>query len=287
MISSPNEAVQATAAVRFSFATVGDTLLPGSVVAQSPAAVPDLRRCRNPLMKFTSWFLMFMLVTSAEGADLPACRHGFTVIAHRGDHARAHENTLAAIQQAIAAGVDYVEIDVRRTVDGHYVLMHDSTVERMTDGHGRVSELTLKQVQALHVRDPKRPQIPEDHVPTFNETLIVIKGRINLYLDFKDGDRDEVARAIREAGVTKQVLVYDDAESVLAWRRAAPELPLIVSLPENARTPEQHQFYLQAWGGGFGWLVGGLLGANGCRRTKGRSAYLARHSDWPGGPGLF
>ncbi len=182
---------------------------------------------------------MLMVVVSAQGADLPAPRHAFTVIAHRGDRARAHENTLAAIEQAIMAGVDYVEIDVRRTADGHYVLMHDGTVDRMTDGHGKVSELTLAQLQSFHVRDSKRPQIPADHLPTFNEALIAIKGRVNIYLDFKAGDRAAVAKAISNAGVTKQILVYDDAESVEEWHRVAPELPLIVSPPQSARTPQQ------------------------------------------------
>lgn len=183
--------------------------------------------------------LLILIGGPAQAADLPAPRHAFTVIAHRGDHARAHENTLTTIEQAIVAGVDYVEIDVRRTVDGHYVLMHDRTVDRMTDGHGKVSELTLAQIRSLHVRDLKRPQIPADHVPTFDEALVTIKGRMNVYLDFKEGDRGAVAKAIRDAGVSKQILVYDDADSVMEWRHAAPELPLIVSPSQDGKTPQQ------------------------------------------------
>lgn len=182
---------------------------------------------------------LFLAPLFAGGADLPLSRHAFTVIAHRGNHTRAHENTLTAIEHAITAGVDYVEIDVRRTADGNYVLMHDSTVDRMTDGHGVVTQMTLAQLQSLHVRDLKRPQIPADHLATFNEALVAVKGRINIYLDFKEGDRAAVAKAIRAAGLTKQILVYDVADSVAEWRRVAPELPLIVSPPQSARTPEQ------------------------------------------------
>lgn len=182
-----------------------------------------------------------MLIAGAaiQAADLPTSRHDFTVIAHRGDHTLAHENTLTAIEHAIAAGVDYVEIDVRRTADGNYVLMHDPTVDRMTDGHGQVARMTLAQLESLHVRDAKRPQIPPDHLPIFYEALSAIKGRINIYLDFKEGERAAVAKAIRDAGVTKQILVYDDADSVEEWRRIAPELPLIVSPPKSAKTPQQ------------------------------------------------
>jgi glycerophosphoryl diester phosphodiesterase len=205
----------------------------------------------------TSWRLVVLVLITADlfftpllvaGANLPLAGHSFIVIAHRGNHTRAHENTLTAIEHAVAAGVDYVEIDVRRTMDGNYVLMHDSTVDRMTDGHGPVAQMTLAQLQSLHVRDLKRPQIPPDHLPTFNEALVAIKGRINIYLDFKAGDRAAVAKAIRDAGVTKQILVYDDADSIEEWRRVAPELPLIVSLSEDAKTPQQLVDFVSKFG---------------------------------------
>lgn len=178
------------------------------------------------------------LVFGATEAELPAPKHAFTVIAHRGCHTNAHENTLTAINHAIAAGVDYAEIDVRRTSDGQYVLMHDSTLDRMTDGHGAVAALSLAQLRKLSVRDLKRPEIPPDRIPTLDEVLSLAKGRIHLYLDFKSGDRATVAAAIRDAGVERQVLVYDDVRNVPEWHRVAPELPLIVSVPDNMKAPK-------------------------------------------------
>jgi glycerophosphoryl diester phosphodiesterase len=192
--------------------------------------------------------LLFLASLSAVGAELPVPRHAFTVIAHRGDHTRAHENTLTAIEHAVAAGVDYVELDVRRTLDGNYVLMHDSTVDRMTDGRGPVAQMTLAQLQSLHVRDSRRPQIAPDRIPTFSDALGAIKGRINIYLDFKAGERAAVSKAIRDAGVTKQVLVYDGVEAVEEWRRVAPELPLIISPPEDAKTPQQIANFISKYG---------------------------------------
>jgi glycerophosphoryl diester phosphodiesterase len=174
-----------------------------------------------------------------NGAELPAPRHNFVVIAHRGNHARAHENTLTALQHAIDAGVDYAEIDVRRTADGEYVLMHDGTVNRMTSGQGAVSRLSLAQLRGLSVRDTKRPQIPPDRIPTLAEALAIIKGRLNIYLDFKEGDRTVVAKTIRDAGVARQVIVYDEVGFVQEWHQVAPELPLIVSPPDGLKTREQ------------------------------------------------
>jgi glycerophosphoryl diester phosphodiesterase len=175
----------------------------------------------------------------AGSAEIPFSKHAFMVIAHRGNHSHAHENTLTALQNAIDAGADYAEIDVRRTTDGHYVLMHDQTVDRMTDGHGAVKELTFSQTQQLRVRDLKRPQIADDRIPTFAEALQLIKGRLNIYLDFKEGDCLAVTRVIHDTGVARQILVYDDIEAAPEWHRLAPELPLIVSPPDDLKAPEQ------------------------------------------------
>jgi glycerophosphoryl diester phosphodiesterase len=195
----------------------------------------------NPNLAMKPSLLFGVLATSflIQAAELPPARHSFIVIAHRGNHTRAHENTLTALQHAIDAGADYAEIDVRRTADGHYVLMHDRNVDRMTDGHGSINQLTIAQIRELKVRDLKRPQIPPDRVPTFEEALSLIRGRIDVYLDFKDGDREVVAKAIRDAGVTRQILVYDGVDAVAEWHRVAPELPLIVSPPDDLKTPKE------------------------------------------------
>lgn len=71
------------------------------------------------------------------------------VIAHRGGAAIWPENTLYALQQAAGIGVDIIEMDVRRTADGVLVLMHDSSVERTTNGIGTVGQLTLAELQRL------------------------------------------------------------------------------------------------------------------------------------------
>lgn len=71
------------------------------------------------------------------------------VIASRGDAVHQPENTLAAFRSAIAAGADWLEVDVQMSDDGHLVAIHDSTVDRTTNGSGRVADLTLAQLQAL------------------------------------------------------------------------------------------------------------------------------------------
>jgi glycerophosphoryl diester phosphodiesterase len=71
------------------------------------------------------------------------------VVAHRGGAALAPENTLEAFSRALAMGADVLEIDLRVSADGAFVLMHDATAERTTSGKGRVKEMSLAELQAL------------------------------------------------------------------------------------------------------------------------------------------
>lgn len=80
------------------------------------------------------------------------------VMAHRGGAGLAPENTLAAFRHATTLGVDVIELDIHLTKDGHLVVIHDETIDRTTDGSGKVNELTLAEIQSydagFHFVDP-------------------------------------------------------------------------------------------------------------------------------------
>ena len=90
----------------------------------------------------------------------------FVIIGHRGVAAHAPENTLRGAERALEMGVDAIEVDVRKCRDG-FVLMHDSTVDRTTNGHGRVSSMSLSELRALDAGNGER-------VPRVDEFLEVI-----------------------------------------------------------------------------------------------------------------
>jgi len=73
------------------------------------------------------------------------------VQAHRGASAYAPENTLPAFKKAIEMGADGVECDISTTSDGHWVVMHDSTVDRTTNGTGKITDLSLQQIKTLNI----------------------------------------------------------------------------------------------------------------------------------------
>ena len=74
-----------------------------------------------------------------------------TVVAHRGDWRNHPENSIPAFQSCIDMGIDMIEIDVRRTKDGQLILMHDPTVDRCTNGKGKVADLTYDEIQKLRL----------------------------------------------------------------------------------------------------------------------------------------
>ena len=104
------------------------------------------------------------------------------VVAHRGDWRNAPENSLLAIQGCIDMGVDMIEIDVRRTKDGHLILMHDETLDRTTNGKGRVDEWTLDSIRTLRLRNGL-DRITQFPIPTLEEAMNLAKGKIMINLD--------------------------------------------------------------------------------------------------------
>ncbi|MDR0700648.1 MAG: PKD domain-containing protein [Tannerella sp.] len=107
--------------------------------------------------------------------------------AHRGNtHAGKQngipENSIEAIQKAIEAGADMVEIDVRTTADGHFVLMHDATVNRTTNASGNVKDKTLAQLKSYKLR-AANGTLTSCTVPSLEEALLTGRGKIFFNLD--------------------------------------------------------------------------------------------------------
>src|ERR1019366_3692825 len=138
--------------------------------------------------KNTTWLFLIIcnIQINAQKAMVPEAKHRFIVIAHRGYHVEVPENTLAAYENAIKNGVDYVEIDLRTTKDSMLVIMHDATVDRMTNGKGKISDLTYGEVHKLKVIDKRKDSTKTYPVPTFEEVLHICRTKIYIYLDFKD-----------------------------------------------------------------------------------------------------
>jgi len=138
------------------------------------------------------------------------------VIAHRAEHEHHAENSIPGIQSAIELGVDYVELDVRTTKDGKLVLMHDKTVDRTTEGKGKISDMTLDEIHQLHFRGY------DGQVPTFDEALDTAHGKINIYLDWKEASPEDIFKALSAHGMIENVVVYGGHHELQQLQKLAP-----------------------------------------------------------------
>ena len=150
------------------------------------------------------------------------------LVAHRGYSAVAPENTLASLRAALKAGVLACEVDVRATSDGEVVLMHDETVDRTTDGHGRVGELNLEQVKALDAGSWKGEAFCGERVPTLREALEVMREG-HLVIEVKEeGIEERVARTVMEAGAQDRTTAISFSLEVCRRMRALiPEVGVL------------------------------------------------------------
>lgn len=104
------------------------------------------------------------------------------VVAHRGLWRSAPENSLPALEAAIQAGVDIIEIDIRKTKDGQLVLMHDQTLDRTTNGKGNVSDRYWSELQRLHLKNGLG-RLTKWKITTLEEAMTLVKGRAMVNLD--------------------------------------------------------------------------------------------------------
>jgi len=168
----------------------------------------------------------------------------FLVSCHRGCTERAPENTVAAARDAVRIGADLIECDVRTTADGHLVIMHDSTVDRTTDGFGPISGMTLAQVRRLRIRDTRFASLGTHRVPTLAELVNAVGRRAGFYIDTKDVHPAALKRVLRDPQVIAKSFAYISTDEASLWKKHIPELRLMATAPDDVRTPKQLQDFV-------------------------------------------
>lgn len=140
-------------------------------------------------------------------AELQDSRSDYVfVVAHRGDWRHAPENSVAAIKGAADMGVDMVEIDIQRTKDGGFVLMHDGSIDRTTEGKGNVADYTVGELKRFRLRRADG-SLSDETIPTLEEALTACKGAVLVNID-KGGDYlSEIAPIIRKTGTEDHVVL--------------------------------------------------------------------------------
>lgn len=183
--------------------------------------------------------LLLLLVLAVAGAARasPWLDSRPITVGHRGTTIIEDENTMASYQAAVDHGLDVIECDPKLTADGVYVIMHDDTVDRTTDGSGAISSMTLEEVRELRTASGHQ-------VPTLEEVLVLARDYdMSVYLDMKSPPPDGAALLvglIEDLGMTDRVIVG-------CWRKKTcrmveardPKISTCVSWPWPALTMGQ------------------------------------------------
>ena len=163
------------------------------------------------------------------------------VIAHRSDWRHYPENSLAAMEGAIAMGVDMVEIDVQRTADGVLVCCHDSSVDRTTTGKGKIKELTADYISTLKLKTEQG--ITDYGVPTLAEALELCKDRVLINIDKGYNYYDQILQMLVERDMVNQVLIKSSKDASVVAETFAPYTTNMLYMPVinyNAKSWGKH-----------------------------------------------
>lgn len=144
----------------------------------------------------------------------------FQVIAHRGQSRQAPENTRPALRHCLEDGLEWAEVDVRTTRDGHHVLSHGESLRGADGREVVVAERTLAELEAVDVGSAFAARFAGEAPLSLARCFELCRGRLNLYLDCKAVDPDRLGREIVAAGMERQVVVYDHPDRLPGVRAA-------------------------------------------------------------------
>ncbi|HOG08263.1 MAG TPA: glycerophosphodiester phosphodiesterase family protein [Syntrophales bacterium] len=150
----------------------------------------------------------------------------FLKIAHRGYSSRYPENTLPAFEGAVAAGADMIELDVRLSRDGELVVIHDATIDRTSNGRGRMADLTLAELRRFSYPNAMTAfgRVP---IPTLAEVIDRVGAQVTLNVEIKGrrsgsaGMERLIAALLRRKGAVDRVIVSAfDRRALVEMKRA-------------------------------------------------------------------
>jgi glycerophosphoryl diester phosphodiesterase len=176
------------------------------------------------------------------------------IFAHRGASAHAPENTLAAFELALAQGADAIELDVKLSSDGQVVVHHDATVDRTTNGHGRVKDLPLAELKSFDAGSRFANQFNGEKIPTLDEVFETVGKRtfINVELTNYTTPGDElvetVCMLVKKHKLQKHILFSSFFASNLSKARSY--------LPDVPRGLLASPSLLGTWARSFGFTFG-------------------------------
>ena len=151
-------------------------------------------------------------------------RDRLKIALHRGASLHAPENTIASLKKAAALDADLVEFDIQTTRDGRFVVLHDGSLDRTTDGKGRVRDRDWNEIQGLDAGSWFGRSFAGERVPSLETYLDAVPPGIELYVDAKDITPGALAEILRRKRLNTRSVVYQSAEYLERLGAIAPEI---------------------------------------------------------------
>lgn len=220
-------------------------------------------------------FIIFLALGLLWGASRPNVPEEGLLIAHRGASGYAPEHTFAAYDKAIELNGDYLEIDLQQTSDGVLVAMHDETVDRTTDGSGRVNEFTFEELKDLDAGSWFNEAFPEyadeeyvgEEIVSLQEIFERYGPEVNYYIETKFPDHysnmeENLIQLLEQYHLLDNVtfeqniiLQSFDSDSLRRLHEMNPSIPLIQLIhfgPNQAYLNTQQINTIQEYAYGIG-----------------------------------
>ena len=173
------------------------------------------------------------------------------IVAHRGYKKKYPENTLAAFQAAMDAGVPMIELDVTLSRDRKLVVIHDATLERTTNGHGPVHDYTLEELKQLDAGSWFHSDFADQRLPELGEVLELVDGRVITNIEIKshayephhppDAIEKQVTELVKKKSQQDSILISSFDSNILeqiSLMEAPPQIALISKNPLERNTVE-------------------------------------------------
>lgn len=198
-------------------------LLSAAVAFICASAQPNIHTSKQHAADFTINYNIESCYNTSKLRQLLLSKTDTTVlvVSHRGDWHGTAENSLHAIQKAIEKGCAGVMLDVRKAKDGTLVLMADETVDRTTNGSGKVADMTLAQLKSLRMNDYHGAPTPLQ-IPTLKEALAFCKGKILVNVSNYNTYKKEIDNLVKETGTATEFFTLDSSPRKKAetWKMA-------------------------------------------------------------------
>jgi glycerophosphoryl diester phosphodiesterase len=186
-------------------------------------------------MKYT--WLNYCWIILLSISSIGFAQTSIQISAHRGNSRLAPENTLATFQKVLEMGVDFIEIDVRTTLDNQLVILHDGTLNRTTNGTGPIAQLTLTEIKSLKANKGWEQGFPEERIPTLEETAQLISNwnkihskKTYIYVDCKQVAAKPLVEMLQKYDLAEQSVFYGSDDFLEQLKEVFPTSKRMPSL---------------------------------------------------------